>query len=114
MINNVSGFLKISTLFVTGCSLIYPNYTIAKGRYICATVTKMLEPSDDAAYFKVSGNFTLKDNKEKILGYYMWGDEKKRNKDTALIDSSLKKMTKIYILIDDSESMVEGVESKCR
>lgn len=114
MINNIFNLLKISTLFSIGCLLIYPPCTMANGRYVCATVTKMLEPSDDAAYFKVSGDFILKDNKKKILGYYMWGNEKQTAKDIAMIDSSLKKKTKIYIFIDDSERMVERVERKCR
>lgn len=120
MRNNVSSFAKISALLVvTGCSIAYSHYAFAEGRYICGTVSKILEPSDDAFYFKVAGNFTIKGNKEKILGIYMWDDKEKSEKEIAMVESSYKKKAKIYILIDDNNHkegdamLAERIESNC-
>ena len=105
------------TLFV--CSLIVsttayaPSAMAEDEQYICATVEEFLEPSEDCAYFRVSGDFVLEDNPDKTLGYYMFdGDEKKRDRDMDLIDMSLNKKKPIYLLVDGG--FVEKVEAKCR
>ena len=69
MKNKFSAFVKLSVQMVAVCSIAYPYHANGESRYICATVSKYVEPSEDSAYFKVAGDFTLQGNKEKIIGY---------------------------------------------
>jgi hypothetical protein len=77
------------------------------------TVEEFLEPSEDCAYFRVSGDFVLEDNPDKTLGYYMFdGDESQRDRDIALLDTSFEKKQPVYMLV--GSGFVEKVEAKCR
>lgn len=87
-------------------------------RYICATVSEFLESSEDCAYFKVKGNFEHKGNSEKVLQYYMYGDDEKKTEiDLRLIHESLEKDKKVYFHINDaaghSVTWVESVSNEC-
>lgn len=100
------------------CSLIVSTTAYAplamaeEAQYICATVEEFLEPSEDCAYFRVSGDFVLEDNPDKTLGYYMFdGDESQRDRDMALLDASLNKKQPIYMLV--GSGFVEKIKAKC-
>lgn len=107
----------LSHLFA--CSLIActaahaPLALAEEDHYICATVEEFLEPSEDCAYFRVSGDFVLKDNPEKTLGYYMFdGDESQRDRDVALLMKSFDNKRPVYMLV--GVNFVTEIEDKCR
>lgn len=96
-----------------------PYLACAGEQYICATVTRFLEPGEECSYFKVKGDFVLKGNKDKVLQYCIMDgeqDEKKTARESKMIDESFKKNKKIYFLIDDNGegvNWVSNVASKC-
>ena len=97
------------------CTTVYSPLTMAEEeQHICATVEEFLEPSDDCAYFRVSGDFMLEDNPDKTLGYYMYNaDEEKTMRDIKLLESSLENKREVYIQLSEDDGYVENVEVKC-
>lgn len=114
-----SSIAKTLVLVGTISSFTFPYLACAGEQYICATVTKFLEPGEECSYFRVKGDFVLKGNKDKVLQYCIVDgeqDEKKTARESKLIDESFKKNKKIYFLIDDNGegvNWVSNVASKC-
>ena len=107
----------LSHLFA--CSLIActaahaPLALAEEDHYICATVEEFLEPSEDCAYFRVSGDFVLKDNPEKTLGYYLfYDDESQRDNDLDLLNESFDNQRPVYMLV--GSRFVTKIEDECR
>ncbi len=96
------------------CTFAYSPLALAEeDQYICATVEEFLEPSEDCAYFRVSGDFVLKDNPEKTLGYYMFDeDESQRDRDVALLMESFDNKRPVYMLV--GADFVTKIEDECR
>lgn len=112
MKNKFLALAKVSVLFGIIYALSFPYHAFAEERYICATVSKILETeSEDCMYFIVKGNFVLEENEEKQLSICL-DDGNDAAKDSALANKSFEQQKEIYILIDGSS--VRKIQSKCR
>ncbi len=111
MRNNMLDIARIFALSGAVLSSAIPLYALAEEKYICATVSEILETeSEDCLYFVVKGDFVLKDNSENELSICLDnGTDTKKN--IELVDMSFEKKKKIYILVDGDS--VREIKSSC-
>ncbi|WP_146108682.1 hypothetical protein [Chromatium okenii] len=100
--------VKISWLCGIIYAMTFTSHAFAKERYVCATVSKILETeSEDCMYFIVKG----KTVDGKNLSICIDDDGNDFSKDSQLALYSFEKNKKIYILIDGDS--VRKIKKKC-
>jgi hypothetical protein len=111
MRNKLFGMARTLALSSAILSFAMPYQACAEERYICATVSEILDiQSEDCLYFVVKGDFVLEGNKDNELSICLDnGNDAAR--DSALVNKSFEKKKKIHILIDGSS--VRKIQSDC-